>query len=43
MPIRTLTCPIPATINPLQNNGFLFSIEKLPDMQYFCQEKLCTA
>ncbi len=38
MSIRTLSCPIPATLNPLQNNGFLLSIEKLPDMQYFCQE-----
>lgn len=35
---RTLSCPIPNNINPLQNNGFLFSIQKLPEMQYFCQE-----
>ena len=38
MASKILSCPIPATINPLQNNGFLLSIEKLPDMQYFCQE-----
>ena len=33
-----LTCPIPSNINPLQSNGFLFSITKLPDIKYFCQE-----
>jgi len=38
MTTRTLSCPVPSNINPLQNNGFLFSVLKLPDMQYFCQE-----
>lgn len=36
MPI--LTCPHPANINPLSSNGFNFSIQKLPDVSYFCQE-----
>lgn len=29
---------IPSNINPLQNNGFLFSIRKLPDLTFFCQD-----
>lgn len=33
-----LTCPIPANINPLQSNGFLFGIQKLPEISFFCQE-----
>lgn len=33
-----LTCPIPENINPLQSNGFMFSIVKLPEIKYFCQE-----
>lgn len=33
-----LTCPIPANINPLSSNGFNFSIKKLPEVSYFCQE-----
>lgn len=36
--MKTLTCPIPTNINPLQNNGFLFNIIKLPEIQFFCQE-----
>lgn len=36
--MQTLTCPIPQNINPLQSNGFLFAINKLPELQYFCQE-----
>ena len=36
MPI--LTCPVPQNINPLQSDGFMFSVSKLPDLQYFCQE-----
>lgn len=35
---NTLTCPIPSNINPLSPNGFQFSIAKLPEMSYFCQE-----
>lgn len=36
--MTTLSCPIPNDINPLQSNGFRFSIAKLPDLTYFCQE-----
>jgi hypothetical protein len=34
----TITCPIPANINPLSPNGFMFAISKLPQMTYFCQQ-----
>lgn len=34
----TLTCPIPSTINPLSPNGFMFSIQKLPQVSFFCQQ-----
>jgi hypothetical protein len=33
-----LTCPMPTNINPLSPNGFQFSITKLPQVSYFCQE-----
>ena len=36
--MQTLTCPIPSNINPLQSNGFMFGIKKLPEISYFCQE-----
>jgi hypothetical protein len=36
--MQSLTCPIPDSINPLQSNGFLFSILKLPEIEFFCQE-----
>lgn len=36
--MRPLTCPIPSNINPLASNGFMFSILKLPEIQFFCQE-----
>ena len=36
--MKTLTCPIPNNINPLQSNGFLFTINKIPSLSYFCQE-----
>ena len=36
--MKPLSCPIPSNINPLQANGFLFSINKLPNLSYFCQE-----
>lgn len=38
MSIRTLSCPIPTNTNPLSPNGYLFSIQKLPELTYFCQE-----
>ena len=37
MTIKTLSCPIPSNINPLSPNGFMFSINKLPELSYFCQ------
>lgn len=33
-----LTCPTPSTINPLNPNGFLFSVSKLPELTFFVQE-----
>lgn len=36
--MTVLTCPIPADINPLQSNGFRFSVTKLPELSFFCQE-----
>jgi len=36
--MQTLSCPIPNNINSLQSNGFQFTINKLPDVHYFCQE-----
>lgn len=33
-----LSCPIPTNINPLSPNGFMFSIQKLPSVTFFCQE-----
>lgn len=38
MSVRTLTCPLPAEINPLSPAGYLFSIAKLPELKYFCQQ-----
>jgi len=34
----TISCPIPENISPLSPNGFMFSISKLPDLQFFCQQ-----
>lgn len=34
----TLTCPTPDNMNPLSPNGFQFSIQKLPDLNFFAQE-----
>lgn len=36
--ITTLSCPVPANINPLSPNGFQFSIVKLPELSYFAQQ-----
>jgi hypothetical protein len=33
-----ITCPIPSSINPLSPNGFMFSIQKLPEVSFFCQQ-----
>lgn len=35
--MANLTCPHPTNINPLQSNGFMLTIDKLPDLKYFCQ------
>jgi hypothetical protein len=35
---QNLTCPMPTNINPLSPNGFQFSINKIPEVSYFCQE-----
>lgn len=32
-----LSCPMPENINPLSPNGFMFQIQKLPSLTYFCQ------
>ena len=34
----SLTCPVPNNINPLQSTGFMFTINKLPEISFFCQE-----
>lgn len=31
------SCPVPSNINPLQNNGYLLNIDKLPGINFFCQ------
>lgn len=31
-------CPLPENINPLSSNGFLFSINSMPEVSFFCQE-----
>jgi hypothetical protein len=33
-----LTCPSPSNINPLNPNGFLFSVSKLPELTFFVQD-----
>ena len=33
-----ITCPIPSSINPLSPNGFMFSIQKIPEVSFFCQQ-----
>lgn len=38
MTTRILSCPVPDNINPLSPNGFMFSIEKLPQLTYFAQQ-----
>lgn len=38
MTTRLLTCPLPENLNPLSPNGYMFSIEKLPSLSFFCQQ-----
>lgn len=33
----TIACPVPTNINPLSPNGFMFNIQKLPSLSFFCQ------
>src|SRR5687768_18400717 len=35
--MAVLTCPHPANINPLRTNGFNLSIQKIPEVTFFCQ------
>ena len=38
MAINKLTCPFPANINPLSSGGFKLSIQKAPNVQFWCNE-----
>lgn len=38
MPASNLTCPLPSNFNPLSPNGFRFSISKIPEITFYCQE-----
>lgn len=38
MTTRLLTCPVPTSISPLNPNGFMFSITRIPEVSFFCQE-----
>lgn len=33
-----LQCPFPDNLNPLASNGFKLTVNKLPNLTYFCQE-----
>lgn len=35
---RILSCPVPTNLNPLSPNGFKFSVERLPELTFFCQD-----
>lgn len=35
---KILTCPFPSNINPLSPNGFMFTISRIPEVSFFCQE-----
>jgi hypothetical protein len=32
-----LSCPFPSNVNPLSSNGFRFGIQKIPEIEFFCQ------
>jgi hypothetical protein len=36
--INKLTCPFPSNINPLSSGGFKLSIQKLPEVTFWCNE-----
>lgn len=38
MSINKLTCPFPSNINPLSSGGFKLSIQKLPEIEFWCNE-----
>lgn len=38
MTTKTLSCPLPENINPLSPNGYMFTLQRLPELSYFCQE-----
>ncbi len=35
---NTTSCPVPENITPLSPNGFMFTVTKLPDISFFCQQ-----
>lgn len=35
---NTISCPFPSDITPMSPNGFTFSISKLPNLTFFCQQ-----
>lgn len=35
---RILSCPFPSNLNPLSNSTFKFSIQKIPEINYFLQQ-----
>jgi len=35
---NTISCPIPENISPLSPNGFMFAVQKLPQINFFCQQ-----
>lgn len=38
MAINKLSCPFPTNINPLSSGGFRLSIQKLPEINFWCNE-----
>lgn len=38
MSINKLTCPFPSNINPLSSGGFMLSIDKAPDVKFWCNQ-----
>lgn len=35
---KILSCPVPDNISPLSPNGFAFTISRLPNLSFFCQQ-----
>ena len=38
MTTKTLSCPLPENLNPLSPNGYMFTLQRLPELSFFCQE-----